>query len=299
MNFAIQPAATISVTGRDASAFLQRMSTGDLRPLAGGKDPVSTLFLTSQGKLVDWVWAVPGDDGILLVSQCLEHAKRLREWLSGFVVMEELELGKVVNDWALITGFGVPIERCASLPGRWWTAIPTTIGWALGLLADPEIDAAKTALQANGIPQVSLKDAEQTRITGGVPSPSKEYGEEINPLILRLGNVAISFKKGCFVGQEVVNRMDSQDKLSRLLMGFEGDSPSERLDGHPDDLQITVDGKRVGRVSSMTVGKDGAVVGLAIVGRDHAVPKPAALHSSASGFRDLSVRLVDRPFWGK
>ena len=130
---------------------------------------------------------------------------------------------------------------------------------------------------------------ERLRLEAGVPSPEHEFKDEVNPLELRLKS-AVSWTKGCYVGQEVIARLDSYDKVARALIGFEG---RERMPADAD-LRIRRAGKLLGRVTSLHQLPDGRVLGLAVVKREEAVPGDAELTGAD---KSVAVRLLDRPFW--
>ena len=100
----------------------------------------------------------------------------------------------------------------------------------------------------------------------------------------------MSWKKGCYVGQEVISRLDSYDKVARYLMGFE---TAESTAVAPGD-RLRRKGTGLGRVTSVAPRPGGGMVGLAIVNREAAGPGVAELETSDG---TASVDLMDRPFW--
>jgi folate-binding protein YgfZ len=82
------------------------------------------------------------------------------------------------------------------------------------------------------------------RVMRGVPSPGNELSDRVNPLEAGLGRF-ISFTKGCYIGQEVIARLDSYDKLQRRLVRL-----AAYGDLRPGDT-LTVKGKKAGEVTSV------------------------------------------------
>jgi folate-binding protein YgfZ len=85
---------------------------------------------------------------------------------------------------------------------------------------------ATTSLLASGAKELSLEEAELLRLTSGIPSFPQELNEE--SLFSESGiKDALSFRKGCYVGQEVIEKVDAVGKLSRKLVHlcFQGDTP--------------------------------------------------------------------------
>ena len=91
---------------------------------------------------------------------------------------------------------------------------------------------------------IGMKALEVIRIERGIPSYGKDISEENNPLEANLLH-AISFNKGCYIGQEVVARLDTYDKVKRTLVGL-----SSRANNLISGSELFLDGKRVGTVTS-------------------------------------------------
>ena len=94
---------------------------------------------------------------------------------------------------------------------------------------------------------------EWLRLLAGEPSPQFEYQKETNALELNLLHAAIGWNKGCYIGQEVISRLDSYDKVARGLMGFECLNETTVAPVAGDKL-ISPDGKTVGKVTSSIKG---------------------------------------------
>ncbi|MBI3178733.1 MAG: hypothetical protein HYZ27_03685, partial [Deltaproteobacteria bacterium] len=88
----------------------------------------------------------------------------------------------------------------------------------------------------------------------------------------------------------VIARLDSYDKLARVLMGFEAPAALAGETG----LKIRRNGKSVGRVTSLVAGEQGGTLGLCVVNRDAATPGAIEVASSTG---TMPAQLVDRPFW--
>jgi folate-binding protein YgfZ len=118
-----------------------------------------------------------------------------------------------------------------------------------------------------------------------------ELHNEPNPLEMRLGPSCISWKKGCYIGQEVISRLDSYDKVARLLMGFH--SPQALADAGTQGHKLFIDGRPIGKITSSVAVAEGCI-GLALVKRSAALPGRAHLQIDQSA---LVIDLLDRPFW--
>ena len=304
----MSPVGLLEVRGKDRIDLLHRLSTGDLRPLQTPHGIVSTLFTTQQGKVLDWTFVMSRPDS-LWVRTSPGRAGPLCEWVDKYTVMEDVVTRDVSADWVLLTlqgpqtvAFAGLAEKpaaghtadaaMAGLSGIWNTAL-SAYGERLEALVpagEPATAAVAYLLQAGAV-AASVADLEMWRLRAGVPSPNYEFKEEVNPLELRLAKHAVAWSKGCYIGQEVISRLDSYDKVARLLMGIVCDTPLPR----DTELKLTRDGKPLGRITSLL--HDGAgSVGLAIVKREAAQPGLAQVITDAG---PIAAQLVDRPFWAE
>jgi folate-binding protein YgfZ len=131
---------------------------------------------------------------------------------------------------------------------------------------------------------------EAWRILRGLPDNGSELTEERNPLEAGLWD-AVSFSKGCYVGQEVVARLNTYDKVTRDLRGLtfpEGVEPPER--GAP----LLAGPRRVGEITSALrpPGRPGAVA-LGFVKREHSDP---GTRLDAGGDGGVRATVVELPF---
>jgi folate-binding protein YgfZ len=103
---------------------------------------------------------------------------------------------------------------------------------------------------------------ETKRILSGIPKFGNELNEQTNPLECGLENV-VSFTKGCYIGQEVISRLDTYDKVSKHMIGIKFDY---RLNSKLAlQTKITLDDKECGFVSSYIYSENYGSIGLALV----------------------------------
>jgi folate-binding protein YgfZ len=108
--------------------------------------------------------------------------------------------------------------------------------------------------------ELSNEQYEVKRIELGIPAFGKEMSDLTNPLECGL-NKYVSFTKGCYIGQEVIARLDAYDKISKHMVGiiYENEPSAS-----PGDYKITTEGKECGFVTSL-VKKDNHYIGLGFV----------------------------------
>lgn len=205
------------ITGSERTEFLQGLVTNDVTKLKDGL--VYAAMLTPQGKYIADFFLVPHGDAILLdVDAAL-----------GPDLLQRLTMYKLRSD--------VKLEESGLHVHRGLTSRPEEA------FADPRSD--KLGWRAyREIPQEDdTTDWEALRVANGIPAP----GRELTPdsFILEMGFErlnGVDFKKGCFVGQEIVARMKHKTELRKGLARVTADAPLNEGD------EITAGGKPAGKV---------------------------------------------------
>ena len=228
------------VRGRDALDLLHRLSTNDLRGLGEGEGR-ATVFTTNKGRILDLVTLhrLPG----ALLALCGEgRAAPLRDWIDKYTFREEVSVedgteghgaigfygplaGRVVAALWGQAAAGLPLHHLAEVPAGNERAhlVRTFPLGGDGYLLTAPVEALEAvrgrALQADGVRPVEASSAclDALRIEAGLPAAGRELTEEYNPWEARLED-AISLDKGCYVGQEVIARLHTYKKVSRLLV---------------------------------------------------------------------------------
>jgi folate-binding protein YgfZ len=119
-------------------------------------------------------------------------------------------------------------------------------------------------LEGAGAIAASPEDAETARIENFVPKYGREITEHALPQETQQLH-ALHFQKGCYLGQEIVERIRSRGHVNRLLMGFRIESLIEPQTAPPaPGTKLMLEGKAAGEVTSSTVSS-GGVSGLAYV----------------------------------
>ena len=188
------PADLLAYEGADVGDLLQRLAATDLAPLAEGEGG-PCLFTDDRGRVVDLPLLRRAEDRWLLLAS-EGRAEALAAWIERFVILEDVR--------RVPEPFPRAIERVdSSLPG----------GRALALEPAP----GRAPLDAAAVQSAFLK-AGRWR-----PGPPPEF--QPHPLEVGLRE-HVSFTKGCYVGQEVVARMDSYDKIRRAPAWIDASPPA-------------------------------------------------------------------------
>lgn len=291
VGFALIDRGIIRLTGPDRIDLLHRLSTADLSRLQAGQ--VATTIVTSEkGRIVDMLDVVVRTDDLLLVSAFSDPAATLA-WIEKYVIMDdvtgeivgrELTLLGVYGDRAFQMVDGVIGTGGMPPSGSWVTGeVDGTeiIVWrgeglngpsALYLLGGPAaIDAVTSDLSSADAVKIDPELMEIIRIEAGRPRADSELSLQHNPL--ELGLVSnVSFTKGCYIGQEVIARLDSYDKVKNRLVGLrvqaeEGGEIAPEL-----PVRSSADGDTVGRITSIAHSPGIGTIALALLRATHATP---------------------------
>jgi len=262
------PRGLVVASGPDATSFLQSLVSQDLDPVADGEH-VAALLLSPQGKVDVALRALRvGDDWWLDTDA--EYGPRLASSLSRFRIRVKVEL----DDRTATTGLATLVGADASPPGlhvlstRWGSDVGVDLLGPAAAVRD-----AIAALPAE-VERWSPERFEAFRIEAGVPRLGVDVDDATIPQEAFLERDAVSFTKGCFIGQELVCRIDTRGHVNRFLRGvrMEGSSPP------PAGATVVVDGwERGALTSAAAVPGEGRVVGLAMVRREVEPPADALL----------------------
>ena len=145
--------------------------------------------------------------------------------------------------------------------------------------------ACASALLAAGAVEVGDEAAEIVRIEAGIPRFGAEMSTETMPAEAGIVEAAVSFTKGCYIGQEPVARLHYKGRPNRHLRGLRLSAPVERR------RRLRLGEKEVGRIGSACVSPALGPIALAIVRRE---AEPGA--ELAVGEDGVTARVVDLPF---
>jgi tRNA-modifying protein YgfZ len=153
------------------------------------------------------------------------------------------------------------------------------------IVAVADADRLREALLAAGAVEVSPEAAEILRIESGTPRFGAEMGTETMPAEAGIVEDAVSFTKGCYIGQETVARLHYKGKPNRHLRGLRLNAPAE------PGAALRLGEKEVGRLGGAAVSPALGPIGLAILRRE---AEPGA--ELAVGEDGVTARVVDLPF---
>ncbi|KAL4282239.1 hypothetical protein GQ457_03G002850 [Hibiscus cannabinus] len=259
----------IRVSGDDRIQFLHNQTTANFECLSEGQG-CDTVFVTPTARTIDIAYAwIMKKSVILMVSP--ETCGNITEMLNKYIFFaDKVEIQDITKQTCLFALAGPKCSQVMAnlnlgdLVGQPYgtnrhysvNGMPLTIGVGniisedgFSLLMSPAAAGPvwKTLLSEGAVP-LGFNAWEKLRITQGRPAPGKELTNEFNVLEAGLWN-SISLNKGCYKGQETISRLITYDGVKQRLWGIHLSAPAEP--GSP----ITVDGGKVGKLTSYTTGR--------------------------------------------
>ncbi|HEX4482517.1 MAG TPA: glycine cleavage T C-terminal barrel domain-containing protein [Solirubrobacteraceae bacterium] len=303
----------LALSGAGAVEFLNGQVTNELADLRAGEGRYAA-FLTHKGKML-------GDLRILAVAERRSGAggeldadeapiellldtertalQALFDMIRRFKVGYDVELHKRTVERGLLSLIGPDAERVANasalpaeehantpieLDGIAALAIRTDLG--VDLLCDAtDTERLREALLARGATAVTEPAAECVRIESGRPRYSVDIDETTIPQEAALNERAVSFTKGCYVGQETVARLHWKGKPNRHLRGLRLSAPASTGE------ELRLGERTVGHVGSVALSPEHGLIALALVRRE---AEPGA--HVAVGEHGSEAEVVELPF---
>jgi folate-binding protein YgfZ len=218
--FRWQPAAWLRVSGEDAETFLQGQFTNDLRTLASDRG-VYGLWLNHKGRVIGDSFVLRGASAEFWVGSYFCPAAVIKERLEAFIIADDVTVEDVTDQWRAVTLFGVTAESQSANPalGCWFAG---RRGLEAREFVFPRAAESELASQWLGGREREAVEIDQLRIQGGIPAVPADIGPTELPNEGGLEKEAISFTKGCYLGQEVMARLKSMGQVRRRLLRLRG-----------------------------------------------------------------------------
>ena len=302
----------VLVDGPDTFKFLQSLLSQDLDPLTDGQG-THALLLQPQGKLDTDLRLLRVGDSAWLDCE-VGRAEGLVASLHRFKIRIKAEVTDRSGEWGCLTlrgpevpaflrGAGappLPAEAHAHVPwSEGTTARLVRADWPGGPpgadIVGPVAELAEIwpALVAAGFVPAGLTAYEAARVRAGVPRQGLDIDEKTIPQEAFLERDAVSFTKGCFLGQELVCRIDTRGHVNRVLRTLEiGDGPIDTTP--PSGAGIVVGDKEVGALTTVARTQNG-VVALGYVRREVDVPADVVVRWDGGEAKAVAAALPERP----
>jgi len=264
---------TIAASGPDRVSWLNGLVTSDLTKLSPTTASYG-LVLIKVGRILADVWMVPAAEQLLL-GVLRERVGAVREHLERYLMMEDASHADASDQfaWALVHGPRAAelLSEVPALHGGFGGIFDVT-GLGGGAVVAPggRLDALLDDMKSRG-PDIEIgsdADWDELRVRRSLPRFGVDFGDKNYPQEASLEKIAVSFQKGCYLGQEVVCRLEMRGHVVKKIVPV-------HLDGAPPlaGAEVrSIEGKVLGSVSSATQGDDHGALALAMVRHDFTEP---------------------------
>jgi len=279
--------AKMVVTGRDRTRWLNGMVSNNIRDLTPAHG-VYSFVLNPQGHILGDMYVFNRGESFLIDTDRAQAGK-LVQLLKKYIIMDQVVLSEAGEGVIMALGLEGPnskevLARAGFGPGelqplevedRMWhevaLSLVRTLQGGFMIWLSPENAAGMwEALAAAGATPVGAEALEMWRITAGIP----RYGIDIRERDLpqeTSQEQALNFSKGCYIGQEIVERIRARGGVHRRFTGFNFD----RQAPPPAGTKIEREGREVGEITSVAALPSGKAVGLGYLRREAGGPGTA------------------------
>lgn len=205
--------ARFRLTGADRVRYLNGQVTNDVRT-ANGRETLYACVTDIKGRIVGDLFINAGQQGEALWFDA-EPALRdvLGPRLERYIIADDTELTDVTDEWRLWHVFGEAASALLAQAGSGGILRSNRLG-VEGV--DIWLPLSEAAFQAS-CPLLSADEFETYRILRGIPRHPNELGCDTFPPEAGLDHRAMSYTKGCYIGQEILSRIRSSGKMPREL----------------------------------------------------------------------------------
>ena len=285
------------VTGADAAEYLQGQLTNDveaLEPAAGCYAAV----LDRKGHMQADMRVLRTDDGGFWIDTEPEATAAAERHLRMYSIGREIEIEDVSGAWSILSLIGpaaLGLAGCGPLApehahrrcerdGVELRAVATDLGVDL-IVDSPRAEQLRESLARSGAVDVTEEAAEIARVESGRPRFGREMTTSTIPQEAGIDERAVSFTKGCYIGQETVARLHYKGRPNRHLRGLRLESVVTSGD------EIHFGDRDVGRVGTAVLSPALGPIALAVVRREAEPGSRVEIGANATG-----AEVVELPF---
>jgi folate-binding protein YgfZ len=268
----------IQAEGQEVLDLIHRLSTNGCLNLQAqmGKQ---TILTNEKGRIIDVITVINRNDHTLILTSH-GNEQQVISWLKKYIIMENIRFTIMTNDVEMVTIHGPEsLDFVSQFIGGDLLTLPMHSAmsklhsnrFAIRSMAIHELQFLIIDQKENGlldyfssqkdIPELNSNDWNRERILAGHGIYSHEWSDAYNPLEAGLLHL-IDFKKGCYIGQEVIARLDSYNKVNKRLMGISSQSHFEEHD------LIYVEDEQIGVITSISSLED-MTIALGYVRSEH------------------------------
>ena len=236
----------LSLIGSDALDLLDRLTTNRISDLTSMGMGMGAVLTTNKGRIIDLLGIHVEEKGLMVVTSG-NATEKVSDWIDFYTIMEDVQI-KNVSDQTFhfrVIGTSPEIEVLPDTTGmKPFHGVQTELAGVPSLAISLQvgnlscIDLIGSVVSGDSVQskldeylkEIRIEEYNHFRIDAGEPVYGSELTEEFNPLEAGLLPY-ISFNKGCYIGQEVVARLNTYDKVQRKLVKFKWDSVDYELSG--------------------------------------------------------------------
>jgi len=222
----------LEMTGRDRVRFLHGMCTNDIKKLQPGQGCMAAV-VNRQGKMVAEM-IVHATENALLLQMDRSNLENTMIALARFIVADDVQMK--VSDAAVLGVRGPGSRAVLAAPeladfhgvmraGVFVARNRTGSRDGYDLIVPGSRPDEAEHLLAHGLPPAGFEALEALRVQAGFPRWGADMGPEFLPMEAGLDSIAISYTKGCYIGQEVIQRVKTYSEPPRILVQLEMESP--------------------------------------------------------------------------
>lgn len=283
--------AYFSFTGPDRVRYLNAILTNNIKDLSGGQGTVS-LMLNPQGRILAEIETYAMGDQLFCVSYAMIR-QRLAEWLEKYIIMDDVTLTDETDQFGTLAlegpGTGRAVEELTGIDLSTLAELqqtdvkvegvtckmarrsPAGVAGAEFLAERADLETLWHLLEAaarrSGGGAIGYTALSARRLAQGIPWFGYDFGEQQIPHEAGLENSHISYTKGCYTGQEIVERVRSRGQVNRrrVRLTFVGEAVPEA------GTALMADAREIGSVTRAAKSwHPPAVLGMAYVRKEQA-----------------------------
>lgn len=299
--------SVIEVRGNDRFDLLNRLTTNDLSsmPVGSGKQ---TVVLTDKARIIDVVTVCALQDHAIMIASP-GMASRIQQWLRTYTIMDDVRTKDVSEATGLLEVLGPrAADVVLALTGTDPSALPLSHTMEAHFGSDPirivrmpsvmetsywimapldVVGSVRATLEdsADAVPMLMESEMAYLRVCNGAGEQGHEWTEAYNPLEAGLLHLT-SFTKGCYIGQEVVARLDSYNKVKQRVMGFSSEGSME------EGQDVVVDGVVVGSITTVVPSRRSGTIALGFIRGEHAHPGSSVLVRKDGAEFEATIHLL-------
>ncbi len=219
----------VKLTGADSIDLLHRISTNDLTKLRQGT-ALPTIFLNEKGRLIDYVWIIAQEKELILVCSP-GFQRKVIAWINRFTFSENIYMEDLSSSTSMLSLLGPEARFTAEnndllAPGNPVGYHDDGVAYftddfhspSVTIIGSHDYVASIEARLLSECTKMGVEAFDTFRISRGIPLADHEISDRFNPYDAGLIH-AVSYTKGCYVGQEVIARLDTYQKARKTLCG--------------------------------------------------------------------------------